>query len=254
MRKAILIVALLGFCLGCPWAARSQGTNVETLKQIAGKFSFFVVLDANDEKPARCLFADAREHVHLYEIRDGKPKLEWESTSLGARASALLVTDLDGNGEEEMIIASAAGRILIYDLLNYDLLWENHQDRFESIDCVASANIDGDPQEELIIVGDSYLHIFDGLSKTREWQSQREFQADEMLLGNLDDDDQIEIILNTGFVIDSRFYTVEFESKERFGDRIMLLDTNSDGIPEIIGELNDFTLRIYDIYAERELW
>jgi hypothetical protein len=254
MREAILVASLCALCLGWPWAARSQRADVETLKRTAGKFSFFVVLDANEEKPARYLFADAREHVHVYEMSDGKPKLEWESTSLGARASALFVTDLDANGQEEMVIASASGRILIYDLLNYDLLWENHQDRFESIDCMTSANIDGDPQEELVIVGDSYLSIFDGLSKTREWQSQREFQADIMLLGNLDDDDQLEIILNTGFVIDSRFYTVEFESKERFGDRITLLDTNGDGIPEIIGELSDFTLRIYDIYAERELW
>jgi hypothetical protein len=70
----------------------------------------------------------------------------------------------------------------------------------------------------------------------------------------VDDDEQLEIIINTGFIIDSRFYNVEFESDTPFGDRISLLDINNDGFPEVIGETPDFTIRVYDIYAQRELW
>ena len=67
-------------------------------------------------------------------------------------------------------------------------------------------------------------------------------------------DDQLEIILNTGFIIDSRFYNIEFQTEDVFGDRILLMDINGDGIPEIIGEFVDYNLRIFDVYAEREIW
>jgi len=47
---------------------------------------------------------------------------------------------------------------------------------------------------------------------------------------------------------------VEYEFEEGFGDRVKLLDINGDDIPEILGETTDFTVRIYDVYAEREQW
>ena len=68
------------------------------------------------------------------------------------------------------------------------------------------------------------------------------------------DDDQLEIIMNTGVILDSRFYNVEFQSDEVFGDRIFLLDINDDGIPEIVGEFLDFNIRVFDVYSEREIW
>ena len=66
--------------------------------------------------------------------------------------------------------------------------------------------------------------------------------------------DQLEIIMNTGVILDSRFYNVEFQSDEVFGDRIFLLDINDDGIPEIVGEFLDFNIRVFDVYSEREIW
>ncbi len=119
---------------------------------------------------------------------------------------------------------------------------------------MVAANIDRDPQDELIFIADSYLHIYDGLSRSTEWQSQREFSAREIVLGNVDDDDQLEIILNTGIIFDTRFYNVEFEAEISFGEKISLMDVNGDQIPEVIGETADFTIRIFDIYAEREFW
>jgi hypothetical protein len=77
-----------------------------------------------------------------------------------------------------------------------------------------------------------------------------------MLVANVDDDEQLEIILNTGPIIDSRFYYVEPSKVGAggYGRNISLLDLNGDGIPEIVGESNGFQLRVYDIYAERVIW
>ena len=39
-----------------------------------------------------------------------------------------------------------------------------------------------------------------------------------------------------------------------FGDRIMVMELNSDRYPEIIGTTKDYSLRVWDVYAEREIW
>ena len=69
----------------------------------------------------------------------------------------------------------------------------------------------------------------------------------------IDDDDQLEIILNTGHIVDSKFLTLESAhiGSGAFGLKMRLLDVNGDGYPEIIGETALFALKIYDIYAQR---
>ena len=144
--------------------------------------------------------------------------------------------------------------MVFYDAETYDLIWENLDTPFGNISCLVAENIDGDPQDELIFIADSRLHIYDSLSKSKEWESQREFDAREIVLGNVDDDDQLEIILNSGIVFDTRFYNVELEAEIGFGEKISLMDVNGDQIPEVIGETGNYTIRIFDLYAERELW
>jgi len=62
--------------------------------------------------------------------------------------------------------------------------------------------------------------------------------------------------LNSGTIIDSRFYTVEpFSLKSGgFGVRMRLLDMNGDGYPEVFSETAGFALKVYDVYGQRELW
>ena len=107
-----------------------------------------------------------------------------------------------------------------------------------------------------IITFISGSHGYENSSNTKglEWQSQEEVTAREILIANVDDDDQPEIILNSGKILDSKFYNVELVADVDFGERISLIDINGDGYPEIIGEAGKFSLRIFDIYAERVLW
>jgi hypothetical protein len=189
-------------------------------------------------------------------VKKGRSELDWETASLGSAVTALLVTDLFYDGTKEILVATARGRFLVYDATTYDRLVENFTEPFESISCLTSANIDGDPQQELIFIGDNRLNIYDTKSRGREWRSQTAYQATEIVLGNVDDDPQPEIILNTGAIIDSRFYTLESSSVLNgvFGTRLRLLDMNGDGYPEILGEMPGFALKVYDVYAQREIW
>jgi hypothetical protein len=229
------------------WA---QDVDVDRLRSIAQRFDLMFVI----EEPLRIVYADARQHVHVYRFENGRPVVDWEATGLGSRASALVVGDTDSDGRDEIVIATAAGRIVIYDAQTYDLVWENLDTPFQNISALTAENIDDDPQKELVVVADSRLHILDGLSKSTEWKSQREIEGRDIVLGNVDDDEQLEIVLNSGIIIDTRFYSVEFEAEISFGEKISLVDINGDDIPEVIGETGDYTVRIFDIYAEREMW
>jgi hypothetical protein len=146
------------------------------------------------------------------------------------------------------------GRILVYRVGTYQNLWENLEDRFTTLEAITIANVDNDPQLEFVYIADSRLYIVDSITKSKQWVSDRKFDANEILVDNVDRDPQPEIILNTGVVIDSRFLNVELESDKPFGDRIMTFDMNNDGIPEVIGEFSDYSLRIFDVYAKREVW
>jgi hypothetical protein len=254
MKRYLLYACLICFGLGCNNPARSSDINTGELKKLTDRFPFAIVVDGDEENAARFVYANVNGNIHIYRIDGGKLKLEWETTNLGSRVTSLFVKDIYSDGGQYLVIATAGGRILIYDLEEYELLWENLQDTFEKIESMVSANIDQDQQDELIFIADSYLYIYDSLNKSLEWQSQEGYTAQEILVANVDDDDQDEIILNTGIIFDSRFYNIELQAESNFGDRMSLIDINNDGYPEIVGELANFSLRIFDVYAERELW
>jgi hypothetical protein len=127
---------------------------------------------------------------------------------------------------------------------------------------VAGQNIDRDPQFEVSVGGESglstgsFIYIYDSVSRGLEWKSQESFLATEILVGNVDSDPQPEIILNSGYVIDSRFYNIDLVKTDGggFGERITLQDLNDDGYPEIIGRAPNRSLKVYDVYAERDIW
>lgn len=252
------VLSMLG-AIALVATAGTAGANdpVIDFSDLAARYQFFEVLDVTDGQVSRFAYADAQQHVHVFTVEDGEPDLEWESTNLGSRASAFLVRDLDDDGDREIVIATKAGRILVHDVGTYDLIWENLQNPFPRILCLTAADIDQDPQEEFIFIageqGGTHLNIWDGLNFTLEWQSERQYSAEQILIANMDNDEQPEIILNTGLIVDSRFYNLDL-SAPRFGDRISLCDVNGDGIPEIIGNNPDFTIRVYDVYGEREVW
>jgi hypothetical protein len=215
-----------------------------------------VILQETENAPLRYLYADTGPHIHVYSIKDGRSVLQWDSPNLGSPVTALFVKDILGNGRQTMVIATRKGRILAYDAETYDFLFENFDDPFKSISCMTSANIDNDPQEEEIFIAEGYLYIYDSLTRSRMWRSETTYEATEILVANVDDDAQLEIILNSGQIIDSRFYSLErvYLDSGTFGIRIRLLDVNGDGHPEIIGETSNYALRVYDIYAQRSIW
>jgi hypothetical protein len=256
MRNFILCAMAALVVSIAPIRTQSQELNQQSITEFSTTFRYFLVLEKTENAPLRYMYADTGPHIHVFSIEDGKSVLHWESTNLGSPVTALLVKDVLADGRKSIIIATAKGRFMVYDADSYEFIMENFHEPFKSISCLTMANIDDDPQLEIIFIGDSRLNIYDSASGALVWRSQNEFSADEILVANVDDDVQPEIILNSGQIIDSRFYSLEQVNLDSasFGSRIRLLDVNGDGFPEIIGETKNYALQVYDVYAQRIIW
>ncbi len=253
MRAALLIMLIVSFISFSPVRAIQQ-LDPYTVQETLSRFPFAQVVPLSGDGAWGVIYANTMGNIHVLRYTEKGWNLEWKLTNLGAKIANFLIDDIEGNGVLELIVATVDGQILIYTMDTYEVVWENLENRYENITTMEVADIDNDPQLEFIIVADEHIHIMDGLNKSRQWISPRIFQPSEIIVDNVDKDDQLEIILNTGIVIDSRFFNIEVEWDKPFGERILTGDINNDGIPEVIGEFSDYSLRIFDVYAEREVW
>jgi len=235
-------------------AALSEELDPFRIKQIFDPFPNVQVVPLDNGEAWGLMYADIYGKIYLKRAIGDGWKREWELTSLGAKIKRFFVLDLDGNGVIEIIVATAGGKILIYDMQTYSNIWENVEMNFKEISAIDIANVDDDPQYEFIVLADNKITIIDGVNKNQQWTSSREFKADEMLVDNVDEDEQKEIVLNTGIVIDSKFYNVELEWQKAFGERIIAYDINNDGNKDIIGEFSDYSIRVFDVQGRREVW
>jgi len=106
-------------------------------------------------------------------------------------------------------------------------------------------------EAELVINADQHIYYLDGNSLTRDWTSMQEYEATQILCGDVDGDERMEIVLNTGQVIDGSSGDIEWD-EGTFGSRIELLDFDGDGILEVLTESRGSSMRVYEIDTGRE--
>lgn len=252
IRIFLAVVLVLSGSLLAP--AHAQEIDIEGLDEMTTKYQMCMQVGTPGTPSWRFIYTNLQARLFAYKVKDGRLVKDWEAVDLGSKAVSVFVDDIYADGAPKLVLATVRGRLLIYDMDTYDLEYESLQLGFKVIDYMTHENLDQDPQDEVVLIADKKLYIFDALNKNIQWASEEGFAARMILISNVDDDPQLEIILNTGRVVDSRFYNIEFESDGPYGDRISLFDLNADGYPEVFGEFQDFSVRVYDIWAQRELW
>ena len=255
--KPIIVLAILLVCAIAAAAGPGRTNNqLDPLDLIDafGRFPFARVIPLDNGNAWGLIYADVYGKVYLKRATGRGWKREFEITNLGGKVKKFFILDVEEDGVLELVIATMNGRILIYRLDDYTNTWENIEDGFTSIEAMDVQNVDDDPQVEFVVLAMGRVMIIDSLDKSRQWISERQFTATELIVADVDRDDQKEIILNTGIVIDSKFYVIDLEWDKPFGERISTFDINNDGIAEIIGEFPDYSLRIFDVHAQREVW
>jgi len=249
-----IVPPVLAVLLGAAAPAQGEPLTRDALQLLATKYRFFILIEPTGNKPLRYLYADQAQHLHVVAVKDGKSVPEWDSVGLGSPITSVFVKDVDADGKAEILVSTLKGRVLAYDLNDYRLTFENMLRTFNTITAMVPYNLDDDPQDEIIFIADGRLQVYDAKSRREEWQTSETYGATMVLVANVDEDEQPELILNTGVVIDSRFRNVDFTVPGGFAARISLLDLNGDGIPEVVGETPEFPLRFFDLRNRREIW
>ncbi len=198
------------------------------------------------------VLGDRYSTLHVYYLTGDDGQRVWSSRSLNGTVEEVITVDLDGDEFEDAFVArTSAGMIYIWSMNDYRMIYESLPNDFQRIACFTAANMDEDPAVELVINADLHIYYLDGTSLTRDWTSMQEYEATQILCGDVDGDDRMEIVLNTGQVIDGASGDVEWE-EDVFGSKIELLDFDGDGILEVLTESPGTPMRVFEIDTGRE--
>jgi hypothetical protein len=208
---------------------------------------------AEPGRPHRLVLGDNSGFVHVYEAHDGRCTEVWVSRYLEGSIGAVVVADVTGDSLDEIVVCTDRGRIHYLDPRTYNTMWSNSPGEYQQITAVLAANVDDDPQQELLLGADGRLVVFDGRDQFEEWRSEQTgLTTSAILVADVDNDGVDEIVLNDGYVFDASGRTLEWQYAEGFGERMGALDVDADGTLELIGEYRGRLLRVFDIDLRRE--
>jgi len=214
------------------------------------------------------VYGDEQGYIHILEANDnGDFRETWKSPPFNSPIRGVFVEDLDSNGSTEIVAYTADGNFAIYGYESHDLMYKTPEGTYQNINCMVVHNMDSDPQKEIFFIGvdpnssgaadgqpaGNFIQ-FDPTSQFEEWKSSDTYTATDMLVGNVDTDDDEEIILNTGEILNKQFKDVEWRSTIELGSRLYLVDMDNDGIMELITEFAESYVRIIDVDQRREKW
>ncbi|UCF77905.1 MAG: hypothetical protein JSW03_07270 [Candidatus Eiseniibacteriota bacterium] len=217
----------------------------------AASFRAMTAFQADSVPRDYIAFGDLRGYMHVLRKKGDGFTSAWSTFYLGSPVKEIVAEDIDGNGVLNLVVITSAGRMFIFNAETRQLLWENTKNDFESVSGIAIDQLDSDRAQELVLCADSRLLILDGEKLLREYQSADQFKADYLVIGDVDDDDEKEIVLDSGFVVNATTLSIEWQT-DFFGTRLTLRDIDSDGVEELICESSGGALRVYDLDIRQE--
>ena len=220
------------------------------LDRAAFRMRSVAVLPQDGDAGVNMVYGDRYGILRVAQIGAGSTREVWRSRTLEGAVLEVLVEDLDGDSRPEIIARTQNARIYVFDS-TYNVRWESQSAEYPAIEAMAIANMDEDISYEIVLLSSGQLNYIDGSQFQREYRSTQSFRASEMAIGNVDTDPQLEIVFNTGIVVDALRGEAEWQG-ELFGSLIELLDVDGDGVDEILGWSEGQPLRIFDADERQE--
>jgi hypothetical protein len=217
------------------WAA-DRLDHVAMFEPIHGETGMFMVI------------AERFGTVQVVKMSSRGAQRVWKSIQLSGIPDEVITGDLDGDGLEDSIICRTnAGKVYVWSMDGYTLMWESLPSEYRQVSCFTTASMDEDGSNEIVLVADRRVVYVDGVSFNKDWTSINEYDATMVRCGDVDGDGRIEIVLNSGKVLDSVSGDVEWE-EQQFYSNIELLDIDGDGMPEVLTE-NGFggPVKVFDM-------
>jgi len=256
-RSAALAAALVAAALAAPARAQYEDEDLLALRTeievLAGMFPSLTIFPWTDEdEEAAFLYGDTRGVIHHYVSVDGQLHEKWKSFPLEGTVKEIFAEDLGGDGVPEIIAYTTSARIYVWDVKDYELLWESVEEKFEAIQAMAIADVDRDPALEIVLCADNKIAYYDGVEFFREKEGRDFLDPSVLRIADVDGDLTPEIVTNDGYVIDTNTLNIEW-ANDGFGYPMSLFDLDGDGVLEVVGEAGG-ALQFWDIEERRELW
>ena len=245
-----LTVVAVAFAAAIPAAAQPELTYGEyrTLAWAADRLAHLTKFEPLDGEVGMYVgIAERFGTVQVFKTDGRGVSRVWKSIRLSGVPEELLAVDLTGDGfDDALICRTNAGKIYAWRLEDYALVWESLQSEYQTISCFTTANVDEDAANEIVMLADGFIYYVDGVNFTREFTSIETYAATMIRCGDVDGDGRMEIVLNTGQVLDSVTGEVEW-ADQVFFSKIELVDIDGDGMPEILTE-NEFggPIKVFD--------
>lgn len=239
------VVFSLGLVLALD--AASAGLLQPRATDLAAKYDGFTLILGPTR---RLVYGGIRGTLHQLESQDRK-LVERLRRELWSPVLEMVAADLDNDGQDEVVGFTQNNRLFVLNGTNLQDIWNTQEGRLRSIRALTVADVDEDGQAEILLVVDGQLRIFSGMRDILEWQSVQEYQDTDIAVGDVDGDGKLEIVLNSGLVLDALFRELEWKYDPGFGQEMDLYDVDNDGRLEIVGLGADGLLRVFDVDERR---
>ena len=248
--NTLLSAAVLAACIAT-WTNADESAGVDAVHRAAYRFEAFAEIPGH----SRGMVIYGTNHGYLRAIEQSGDRYRevWTSPSLVTRITDVETGDFSGNGGYGVAACNSRGTIYVYDTNTFQQLWQSQEGFFNSIEALAVGNVDGDPHDEILFLTEGQLYAYDGHDFAEDWRTNQVFSASDIVIGDVDGDDQVEIVLGSGHVLDAFTRRMEWESPTAFGTTLELADVDGDGILELIASTNE-AMTIWDIDERREKW
>jgi Ca2+-binding RTX toxin-like protein len=174
----------------------------------------------------------------------------------GDERIARIVVDQEG-GSPRVLVAEYSGKLSVYS--GWPLELNRTANLVSGIKDVVSRDLNNDGVNELIVAtGDSFdgsgsITIYNASTLQQVWQTSQ-YGAVDIAVGQLDDDAALEIVTNTGRVIDGVTKTVEWLYAPGFGVNVEVGNLDADPMEEIIGSAGWNRVTAFDASVRSPLW
>jgi hypothetical protein len=234
----------------CPIPPESLDMNLTTLPDLAARTPTMEFILGN---PSFFVYGTARGFVYLYEFRGDRVK-RLAKTNLWKGIKEIDLVDLHGDGTPEVLVLTKEAMLYALTLDRLKIIWNTEEGYFEGISTFTVADMGDNGENEIIILADNHLFVFDLGSGYERWKSLVEHEATDIMAGDVDGDGMKELVLSDGTVLDSRLYEEEWIYEESFGHHIDLFDIDGDGVLEVISLDGAGDLSIVDVDDRARQW
>jgi hypothetical protein len=167
--------------------------------------------------------------------------------------SRVLVANLDGDADAEIYAFVNDGRLDVYDG-STGALAATHTLHEGGVKNAVFADVDDDGAAELVALQSTGLRVYDAATFAEEWSTASYGDATDLAVGDVDGDDEAEIVLASGHVLGGASHALEWAYPGGFGyGPVALGDTDGDAPLEILAVF-DTHLRAFDAARQALLW